>query len=205
MDQKTLEPLREVTTIAAGNAATALSKLIGHDVTVAVPSVKLVAVERVLQEVGHIANLSTATLVKVKGDIQGLLLITLDPKDAKTVTTDVATKLTGQLYDGEDQSVLHEIVNIVSGAALSAMAGFLKINILQSVPASTTDMLGAILDPFIAEFGREFETALILQELFTLSANGTSIKCIVIIDPPSTAKMLQKMNEKIDPKHAADD
>lgn len=202
MDTTSLESLQEVTTIAAGNAATALSKLSGHDVTVTVPSVKLVPIEKVLTEIGDVSHVSSATLVKIKGDIQGILLFAFDPHEAEAVAAGISNKQVDGAFDDEDQAVLREMVNIISGAALSAMATFLSMDILQSVPASATDMLGAVLDPFMAELGSEFETVLVLQELFAIPINGTSLKCIGIIDPSSTAKMLQKMAEKLDPTHA---
>ncbi len=204
MDPTSLEPLREVATIAAGNAATALSKLNGHEITVALPSVKLVKIEKILTEVGDVAAVSSVTLVRITGDIQGLLLFTFDPHDAQAMTTGIIGQQTGGAFDDKDQAVLREMVNIVSGAALSAIATFLSMDISQSVPAHATDMLGATLDPFIAEFGSAFETAFILQELFTIPVNGTSLKCIAIIDPPSTTKILQKMTEKLSPAHATD-
>ncbi|HSW66762.1 MAG TPA: chemotaxis protein CheC [Bacillota bacterium] len=198
-----IEPLREVTTIAAGNAATALSKLIGQDVDVVVPSVKLVAIEKVTQEVGDTAHVSSAALVKIQGDIQGVLLFTLDPLDAEAVATGtIRTQIRGDYVD-QDQSVLKEMVNIVAGAALSAISKFLDLKLRPSVPDSTTDMLGAVLDPFMAEFGTQYEQVLILQEVFTLPHEAQSLKMLAVIDPPSTTKLLEQLTLKLDAGHAA--
>jgi chemotaxis protein CheC len=192
-----LEPLQEVATIAAGNAATALSKLIGQDVTVTVPSVKLAAVEKILSEAGETANVSAVALVKITGDAHGLMLFTLNPNDAQDVATGTIHQQTTSAFADQDQAVLKEMINIVSGAALNAIAKFLELSLLPTVPASTTDMLGAVLDPFIAEFGASFESVLLLQEVFTLPSQGVSLKFLVIIDPPSTDTMLQKISEKV--------
>jgi chemotaxis protein CheC len=192
-----LEPLQEVATIAAGNAATALAKLIGQDVTVTVPSVRLAAVEKILSEAGETANVSAVALVKITGDAHGLMLFTLNPNDAQDVTAGTIHQQTTSAFADQDQAVLKEMINIVSGAALNAIAKFLGLSLIPTVPASTTDMLSAVLDPFIAEFGASFEGVLLLQEVFTLPSQGVSLKFLVIIDPPSTDKMLQKINEKV--------
>ena len=203
-DPKHIEPLKEVTTIAAGNAATALSKLIGQDITVVVPSVKLVNVEKVSQEVG-VAHVSAAALVKIQGDVQGILLFTLDPLDADGVSDSVIShQVPHGNYVDQDQSVLKEMVNIVAGAALNAMAKFLDLKLRPSVPDSTTDMLGAMLDPFMAEFGTQFEQVLILQEVFTLPKDAQSLKMLAVIDPPSTAKLLEQLTIKLHTGHATD-
>ena len=192
-----LEPLQEVATIAAGNAATALSKLIGQDVVVTVPTVRLAAVEKILSEAGETASVSAVALVKITGDAHGLMLFTLNPSDAQDVATGTIHQQTTSAFADQDQAVLKEMINIVSGAALNAIAKFLGLSLLPTVPASTTDMLGAVLDPFIAEFGASFEAVLLLQEVFTLPSNGMSLKFLAIIDPPSTDTMLQKINEKV--------
>jgi len=203
-DTTNLEPLQEVTTIAAGNAATALAKLIGQEVRVALPSVKLVAVEKILTEIGDVAHVSAAALVKIEGDMRGLLLFTLDPGDAQQVTEDVVNKQANGIFVDPDQTVLRETANIVGGAALSAIATFSGLKLMQSVPASTTDMVGAILDSFIAEFGTKFDKALVLQEVFTLTTSGTSLKMLSIIDPPSTMALLAKLTNLTQPGHATD-
>lgn len=198
-----IEPLKEVMTIAAGNAATALSKLIGQDVDVTVPSVKLCAVEKLTEEVGDAAHVSAAALVKIQGDIEGILVFTLDPVDAKGVSAGVINQQVRSIYVDQDQSVLKEIVNIVGGSALNAAAKFVDLKLMLSVPDSATDMLGAVLDPFIAEFGTQFKQVLILQEIFTLPRDALSLKLLAIIDPPSTTRLLEQLTNKLHSGHAA--
>lgn len=195
-DAKKLEPLQEIATIAAGNAATALSKLVGEDVSVAVPSVRLTAVEKILSEIGT-AEVSTAALVKITGDVQGLILFNLDPKDAQDIATGVIHQQTTSAFADQDQAVLKEMLNIISGAALNAMSKFLDLTLQPTIPVSTIDMLGAILDPFTAEFSASFASVLLIQEVFTITSKDMSLKFLVIIDPPSTELMLQKVSQKV--------
>ena len=202
MDQTMLlEPLQEVASISVGNAATALAKLIGKQVTVSSPSVTLVAVEQVSGTLGPAGQVSSAGLVKIQGDAQGLLVFSLDPTDAEAIAKGVIQQQTDAAFTDTDQAVFREMINIVGGTALTSLATFLDMELLQSIPASTTDMLGAVLDPFIAELGTEFEKVLLLQEVFTIPAQGLSLKLVFVIDPPSTTKMLQKITEKLNAPH----
>ncbi len=199
-----IEPLQEIASIAIGNAATALSKLVGQTVTVAVPSVTLMGPETISSALGPAAQLSTAGVVKIEGDVKGLLLFSLDPADANSITEDVIGQQTSSTYQDIDQSVLREMVNIVGGATVSALGTFLDMELLQSVPASATDMLGAMLDPLVAEMGASFDKIMVLQTVCFISGRGVSLKFMVIIDPPSTTKILQKMAEKLGTPHATD-
>jgi chemotaxis protein CheC len=205
MDPNAIEPLEEVCSIATGNAANALSKLIGQTVTFAVPSVKTMSVEEVSKTLGSSAELLSASMVKITGDANGLILFSLDPSGAQALSADIINRQTGGEYKDIDQSVLKEMVNIVGGAALSSLSQFLDIKLLQSVPDSTTDMIGAVIDPFMAEIGASYNKVLVLQEVCTIPAKGVSLKFLMLIDPPSTAVMLQKVAEKLSTPHAAND
>jgi len=196
-----LEPLREVATMAAGHSATALSKLIGQDVTVAVPSVGLTAVEKISATVGPAAQRTAVGLVKITGDADGFILFSLDPHDAQVVAEGAVQQQTGSTIPNAVAMVLPEMVNILGGAILSALASFLHMQLLQSVPASTIDMIGATLDPLMAELGQTFQDVLMIQETYSMSAQGTSLKMIIILDPPSTTTMMHTLAGKLNANH----
>jgi chemotaxis protein CheC len=196
-----LAPLKEVATVAAGNAATALSTLMKQPVTVSVPTAHLLDVEQAIKALGPTQQVATAGLVKIEGDAQGLLIFTLHPDDANDIAQHLVQQHTDSSYNDVDQSVLREVVNITGGAALSALGTFLGMHLWQSVPGSTTDMIGAVLDPFIAELGASYDKVLVLQEVFTMPVQGASVKMLTIIDPPSTTLMLQKISEKLRTAH----
>lgn len=198
-----LAAITEVGTIASGNAATALSKLIGHEVLVAVPTVRLTTVEKLSASLGPTNQVATAILVRIEGDVQGLLLFSLSPADAEAVSGKIAQQQTTTTFIDIDQSVLKEMVNIIAGAVLTAVSKFLDIRLHPSVPASATDMLGAVVDPFVAELGAQFEQVLLQQELFTIPSKGVSLHFSAIIDPPSTTTLLAKLSLKMAGTHAA--
>ena len=200
-----LAPLQEVATIAAGNAATALSKLIGQEVPVSLPSVRLLQVEKVHEEVGPTNQLSTVALVRIKGDVTGLMLFSFAPDDARAAADRTNQEQTGGTFSDEKQTVLREMTNIVGGAVLNAIGTFLNLELMQSIPDTATDMLGALLDPFTAELGASYDKVLVLQDVFTIPDQGGSLKLVAIIDPPSTILFLEKLSKKINASHGPED
>jgi chemotaxis protein CheC len=198
-----LAPLQEVATVAAGNAATALSKLLQEAVTVAVPTARLLPIEAIPKAFGPSEQVTATGLVKIEGDANGLLVFIFSPGEADAIAQHIAQQHTNTPYHDADQSVLREVVNIIGGAALSSLGSFLQLQLWQSVPGSATDMLGAVIDPFIAELGAAFDKVLILDEVFTIPTQGASIKMIAIIDPPSTTRMLQKISDTLSKPYAA--
>lgn len=196
----TLGPLKEVALIAADHTAEAITKMTGQGVTVAAPIVRLMAIEEVFSELDDISSISSIVVIKIQGDIQGLLVFWLNPDEAQLVIEDAIKQMMARIDPGQDQAVLSEMANIVAGAVLSSIATFLDLRLAQSTPASTTDMLGAALDPFLAEFGTKFDKILILQETFAIPARSVSLRLLALIDPPSTDQMLKKINSKASPR-----
>jgi chemotaxis protein CheC len=192
------DPLQEVAAIAAGNAATSLAKLTGQSVTPAVPTVRLVTVENILKEIGDATRLLSVVVIEIQGDMNGLLVFSLDPDQAKVVVKDTAQQQAVSVDASQDQAVLCEMANIIAGTVLTAIGTFLDLRLMQSVPVGTTDMMGAALDPFVAEFGAKFDKVLVQQEVFAISSQSASLNLLAIIDPPSTNLMLQKVNKKVD-------
>jgi len=64
-----LDALKEVSNIGAGNAATALSMMIGRKVDMTVPAVNIVKLEDIVEENGECEV--AGTVVRVLGDIAG--------------------------------------------------------------------------------------------------------------------------------------
>jgi chemotaxis protein CheC len=199
----TLTPLKEVATITASHAAEAIAKLTGQEVTAMVPTVRLVAIEEVLSEIDGIASVSSVVVVKVQGDVQGLLVFSINPNDAQLVVKDTIKQMAASIDPNQDQTVLREMANIVAGAVLSAIAKVLDLRLAQSPPVSTTDMLGAALDPFFAEFGTKFDKVLIQQSLFAIPARAVVLRLLAFIDPPSTNRMLKKITNRASSKDVA--
>jgi chemotaxis protein CheC len=203
-DPEELAPLQEVATIAAGNAATALSKLIGQEIPVSLPSVRILPVEKVHEQLGPTNQLSTVALVRLKGDLTGLLIFSFAPDDARTAADRTNHEQTKGIFNDEKQAVLREMTNIVAGAVLNAIGTFLNLELMQSVPDSATDMLGAVLDPFTAELGAAYDKVLVVEDVFTIPDQGGSLKLIAIIDPPSTIVILEKLSNKLHDSHGTE-
>jgi len=188
-----LGPLKKVTAVTTDCAAEAIAKLTGQQVTTTVSTVRLVAIEEVLAEIGDITSVTSVVVVKIGGDMHGLLFLALNPGDARSITKDTIKQTLTQTYIDQDLNVLCEMTNIIAGAMLNSLSQLLDLRLEQSPPAGTTDILGAALDPFLAEFGTKFDKVLVQKEVFSIPAQGSSLKLLAIIDPPSTDRILQKI------------
>ena len=158
-----LDALKEVSNIGAGNAATALSMMIGKKVDMTVPAVNVVRLEDIVEENGETEV--AGTVVRVLGDIAGNILLVFENPTAENIIR----KLVGSNQSPESEmgsSVLCEIANIISAAYMNSIAQLTNLAILPSVPATSYDMLGAILTTTFIESNQYDEYILDIETVF---------------------------------------
>ena len=158
-----LDALKEVSNIGAGNAATALSMLIGKKVDMTVPAVNVVKLDDIVEENGETEV--SGTVVRVLGDIAGNILLVFE----NSTSENIIKKLVGSKQSPESEmgsSVLCEITNIISAAYMNSIAQLTNLAILPSVPATSYDMLGAILTTTFIESNQYDEYILDIETVF---------------------------------------
>ncbi|MCE5220786.1 MAG: chemotaxis protein CheC [Clostridium sp.] len=158
-----LDALKEVSNIGAGNAATALSMMIGKKVDMTVPAVNIVRLEDIVEENGECEV--AGTVVRVLGDIAGNILLVFE----KPTAENVIEKLVGSKQSPESEmgsSVLCEIANIISASYMNSISQLTNLAMAPSVPATSYDMLGAILTTTFIESNQYDEYILDIETVF---------------------------------------
>ena len=152
--------LKEIGNIGAGNATTALSKMINTKIDMKVPKVNLMGFTEITSLIGNEEEPMVGILLTLSEDVDGMMLFMLDLASAKKLVNMLLTNM-GALTLNEDDdfdemhfSALNEIGNIITGAYLSALSDLTHLNIVTSVPHLQVDMAGAILSIPAIEFGR---------------------------------------------------
>lgn len=164
-----LDVLREIGNIGAGNAVTALAKMLNKRVDMAVPKVKIMGFKDVSNILGGEEIQVVGILLNVSGDLTGNMMFTLDINAARTL---VNILLGGNIstsceFDEMELSALKEIGNILTASYLSALSGLTNLKILPSVPELAIDMAGAILSVPAIEFGKVGDSVLYIETEFS--------------------------------------
>ncbi len=164
--------LKEIGNIGAGNATTALSKLINSKVDMRVPKVNLIGFSELVASIGGEEATMMGILLSLSEDIKGMMLFMLDLKSATKLLNMMLTNM-GAPEKREDEefnemhlSALNEIGNIITGAYLSALSDLTRLSIVASVPHLQIDMAGAILSLPAIEFGKIGDKVLYIETTF---------------------------------------
>ncbi|NTV88866.1 MAG: chemotaxis protein CheC [Clostridiales bacterium] len=169
LDSNQLDVLREIGNIGAGNAATALAKMINKKVDMGVPRVKILEFKNVTDILGDAESIVVGILLKVEGDITGSIMFILNVENARSLIKLIVGAPLGNEAQFNDMeiSALQEIGNILAGSYLSSMSTLTNLNIYPSVPLLAIDMAGAILSVPAIEFGKVGDNVLYIETEFS--------------------------------------
>ena len=164
-----LDALREISNIGMGNAATALSQMIGSRIDLRVPRVSVAALEEVPDLIGGAEKLVVGVYLQIYGDARGNMLL-IFPRSSATRLISMLIPGDGAASEGllteNSASALREIGNILASSYLSAMGSLLSLTLIPSVPSVAFDMAGAIVDYTLAELGAQGDMTLVIETEF---------------------------------------
>ncbi len=190
-----IDALRELGSIGTGNAATSLSGLLGKEVRITMPQVRVLGYNEAIEWIGGPEAITAGALVRMSGEINGVMLnvqqidfvnLVLETMLMKSITSyEELTEL--------DSSALVEVSNIMISTFITALSGFADVNIVLSVPAFTVDMQGAILAVPMAEFGGQSDYVMTIGAEFVCDEKIVPCRLLLSPDVPSLNFLLRKL------------
>lgn len=162
--------LKEIGNIGAGNATTALSKMINAKVDMKVPKVQLLEFKELSEILGGAEKLVVGILLTLSEDVEGMMMFVMDDDSAHHLANMLLCGMVPPTEDGSfsemELSAINEIGNIIAGSYLASLASLTNLTINVSVPYMSVDMAGAILSVPAIEFGKVSDRALLIQSQF---------------------------------------
>lgn len=161
--------LKEIGNIGAGNATTALAKMMNMKIDMNVPRVELVPFTNLPDIFGSPEEVLAGILVQLDGDIKGMMMFLVKEKSAHNLVNSLMGGMiqsSGDGFSDMELSALGEIGNIIIGAYLSAMSNLTSLKISSSVPYISIDMAGALLSVPAIEFGKLGDKVLLIETQF---------------------------------------
>lgn len=167
MNSIQLDVLKEVGNIGAGNAATALAKMLNKKIDMNVPKVDICEFKEVPELLGGAEKPVSGIYFHVGGDLTGNILFMLPIKSSKLLTNMLMGKQDdSEILDEIDKSALQEIGNILAGSYISSLTTLTGLNMKISIPSLTIDMAGAILSVPIIQYGQVGDKVLLIETEF---------------------------------------
>ena len=171
-----LDALRELANIGSGQAAAALSTMLGHPVDISVPTAAAMELADAVAVAGTADEARFGILVPIIGDFEAAVVL-LVPEDDAQQLCDVYG-LDPASEDGA--SFLGEIGNILGTSYINVLAEMCSMDMEPAPPQVVHDMLGAILASVLLARDESADMALVLDSALTVEGRPCSLSFLLI-------------------------
>lgn len=189
------DALTELLNIGFGRAASSLSKLTGHRVSLEVPEVTMCPVAKLGEALKPYIDGDIATVHQVfSGPVAGDALLVLDHRSGgilkELLTDETALPLS---IDASAREVIAEVGNILLNACLGVFGNLLKVQVSFSVPQVTLEALEAVLQSLLVE--REgLRYALVVHAGFSTKGSTVTGYLIIVLSVASVARLIESID-----------
>lgn len=193
-----IDVIREIGNIGAGNAATALSEILGRKVDMSVPEVKIIPLSDVPEILGAPEDPVVAGMVDMDGGLTGQIMLFVGIREAYIMASIMCGRNTIEAADDVDYSALteldisalSEVTNILAGSYLSAISSLTNLTISASIPHMCVDMAGALLNLIAIECGKTDDSTLFFKTRFLDDEDDMACHFFLLPDKASYKKLM---------------
>lgn len=197
MTEKDLDSLREISNIGAGHAVTALHQMTKRTILLQVPQVRLLPFSQVVDALGGPEEEVVGLFFRVYGGSRGNMLVVTPRSCADRLIQLLFGETAPRRPLGEMEiSALKEVGNILASTYLGAVANLLKLSLIPSIPAFSTDMAQAVVDLLLIELAEVSHQALVVQTEFGTREGDFKGHFFLLPDPASIDTLLEALKKR---------
>jgi len=194
-----IDVLREIANIGSGNAASSLSRMLGHPVNISIPHIGILGFNEAYDALGGPEAIMMGTLLMLTEGLNGMMMFLLPIE----VVCDLVNMLMFTDIKSHDEidemgySVINEVSNIMSASFVTAISDMTDIPIDISPPEAALDMLGSIMSVPSIYFAKMSDTLLLIQNELEIDGKKTSASVLMLPDMPSLMKLITSLGIEI--------
>ncbi|MGN0692865.1 MAG: chemotaxis protein CheC [Oscillospiraceae bacterium] len=177
-----LDILKEIGNIGQGNAASSLSGMLNEKVNIAVPNIKILDFNEVVNFLGGPENIAIGLLVGLSESINGMMLCIMQEPFVKHIVKAMFDSDVDDIISLSEMemSFVSEVGNILSASYVNAISSMTGLNIQISVPQISVDMVGAILSVPAVEFAQIGDKVLFIDDSFIVGDSEIQSNMILV-------------------------
>jgi len=180
--------LIEIANIGSGNAATALSQLLGRPVDIRYAEAVLATLAEAADRVGAAAERSAMVDTPVAGD--GGKVILVFPDEA---AGELCSLLGTSLDDELGRSALREIGNILASSYLNAIVQMTGLSLEPEPPEVEIDVLGSLVERRLSDGAKPDDPAVLMRSVMTVESSNARFAFLFIPQIGSIGTLLDAL------------
>jgi len=190
------DTLKEIGSVGAGSASNALSKLTNKTVFVEMLEFKVISVEDILKLFKDPKKDVVGVIFSLFGDVNGVML-NLSTKETALAMSDMVngekvgttTKLTSEAKD-----LLKEVMNILMGSYVAAIADWTKLKIMGSVPLLLrTDPLNLTVERALRRIKGDIENVIFIDTMLVIDNKKFRQEIILMLKSEMFDKLFNRL------------
>jgi len=187
-----IDVLKELANIGGGNAATAISQMVGKFINMSVPTIEILGYDEIYEKIMGEEQQVIAVSMRMFGEAHGNFLFVCTEENARKLVM-MMLPSDFPLNEEMEYSAVSELVNIVVTSYLNALSRLLDISLFSSVPAITADMFGAILSYAYIENEQYDDQVMIIKNEFMYDGAKVDSSLYFIPRPGVLENLFQKI------------
>ncbi len=187
--------LREIGSIGTGNAATAISSILNANVEILLPGVKILNFNDAVTALGEPEEPIMGVISHMTGEIEGIMLFLVRLGFINGMTKSMINQEYETYFDLDElaQSVVTEVGNILISSYINSLSGLTGMEVNLSVPSSSINMLGGILNVPMAQVGYETDKLMLIDGKFLLDNKNHESSLLLIPTIESLEVLIRKL------------
>jgi chemotaxis protein CheC len=178
--------------MGVNSSATALSQLLGANVSLVIPKIEVKRVEHAKEGIGDPEAMVAAVYSQIFGKNSSVLIM-FPKKSALSLVSMLQKKARpAAQFSDMDKSAFDEMGNILVAAYLSAIANFLKTRIEQGIPNTAVDMAGSVVDAAIVQIATGTNEVIVTDAQFTVGKKIVGARIYFLFEPEVVDDLLRK-------------
>ena len=190
-----IDTLREIGSIGTGNAATALSQMIGKEVRITLPEVRIMGYNEAIEWIGGPEQVTAGVLVGMSGQMSGVMLSVQKLGFINLVLEQMLGHPIEDYHQLDElgKSTLVEVGNIMISTFINALSGLSNISVNLTAHAFALDMQGAILSVPMAAYGGMSDYLMTIGGNFVCEEEQVPCRLLLSPDLGSLNFLLKKL------------
>jgi chemotaxis protein CheC len=154
-------------------------------IMISVPRIQVTRLEDVAEVLGDPGQVVAAILLHMLGDLTGRTLLVFPEFSARRLCDLLLNRPAGRTtaFGELEQSSLKEAGNILCGAYMNALATFMGMMLLPSVPSLVIDSSAAVLTSAYLNFGSDRDYVFCVETQFSFELEGEDLKGHFLLVP----------------------
>jgi chemotaxis protein CheC len=191
-----LDALKEISSIGAGNAATALSQFVNKNVGMDPPEVIIATAKEVPALIALDIPKITMIGLDILGEVSGHLLVVFEQNNAQLMVDCLMGQEPGKASDTLseiDKSALKEVASVMSGSFLRVLGDTINKTLQMSTPDYSSGSPDKISEFILKHSIRESEVTICLKSSLWTADNIKVFVYLVFVPSSASLKVLLKL------------